>query len=635
MDSMVFRWLGLAMTLACVPGCDDSAPGDDCDRCAIDGPCVGEPGCEALPTCADACVEQGVEPDADGSPDAASDAAVDAAPDADSRCDAESCDPDAGAPPLCAGAPDGTACADDNPCTVDETCQGGVCTAGGMVACPSMGQCWTAGRCDAKDGCVFEPRPAGTPCGDPARACFEPSACDGAGSCAAGRRTPGACSLALGEFALKLTGEVASGLAGRNVSAAGDLDRDGVDDIVVGAQGVEEGRGAVYVVTGPVVRSGPLADAAVRLTGDVRGGRAGYAVAGAGDVDGDGQGDLVIGAPHLEEPRDESAAFIALGPFDRDRPLAERSLAYRAEQEADYVGSHVATVGDVNRDGFDDVVIGAHGLDLTAVDQGGAYLVSGGPALLADGSIQRSDAAVRGGYGRASLGGLTIENVGDLDGDGRADLAVSGHDRGGAHTSVFVFFSPLRPGATLADADARIQGHSFYFGHHIQGGVDVNADGHLDLLVGAPLDETGGAGAGVEAGAAYLFLGPIIGEIDQADAAAAFIGGPGDRAGHAVACLHLDADGALDVALGAVNEGTAANDVGHLYVVRGPFAAVTPLEDADTVRSGVIGDFLGYDLAIGGDLTGDGEDDLLIGAPNDAEAGENAGAVYVLPGRSL
>jgi hypothetical protein len=190
-------------------------------------------------------------------------------------------------------------------------------------------------------------------------------------------------------------GFVIDGEAGDPVAAAGDVNADGLQDVIVGApyaanNGREES-GSAYVVFGtraPTdVDIGDLGTRGFRIDGAAAGDHAGTSIAAAGDVNGDGRRDLVVGAPQTDNSGRSNAgsAYVLFGPFSGANvdlaALGDRGFRIDGAAVGDRTGDSVAGPGDVNGDGRSDVVVGADYADSNGrVDSGSAYVVFGKPS---------------------------------------------------------------------------------------------------------------------------------------------------------------------------------------------------------------------------------------------------------------
>jgi hypothetical protein len=224
----------------------------------------------------------------------------------------------------------------------------------------------------------------------------------------------------------KLLGESAFDYAGYSVAGAGDVDGDGLADVLIGAPGRDEAgsqAGAVYLVLGPISGTVSLAQADRKLLGVGAGDQAGALVAAAGDVDGDGLADVLVGA--WASPGDNSdvgAAYVVHGPMPSTGSLSQADRLYAGLSAGDRLGESGATAGDVNGDGYADLLVGAPRRDAGLVDAGVAYLLLGGPSGL---PLSLGDAAaVLTGEGQGDLAGSALSTAGDMDGDGGDDVVL-------------------------------------------------------------------------------------------------------------------------------------------------------------------------------------------------------------------
>ncbi len=434
----------------------------------------------------------------------------------------------------------------------------------------------------------------------------------------------------------KLVGEAAGDYAGFDVSGAGDVDGDGHDDVLVSALYNDEAgdqAGAAYIVRGPVMGTLDLSLADAKLVGEGASSFAGVAASGAGDVDGDGHDDVLVGAnTDSEGGSSAGAAYLVRGPIagTLDLSLADAKLV--GEEDNDNAGYSVSGAGDVNDDGRADVLVDAAFQSAGAPYAGAAYLVLGPVSGTFDLSL--ADAKLLGEGTRDYVG--KVSDAGDVDADGHDDLLVGASqnsDRGRNSGAAYLVLGPVTGTRDLSVADAKLVGEATndIAGNSISGAGDVDGDGHDDVLVGANRNDEGGT----QAGAAYLVRGPVTGTLDLAFADAKLVGeNATDGLGISVSGAgDVDGDGHDDLLIGAfMNDG----DAGAAYLVLGPVTGNVDMALADTKLAGEeAGDQAGFNVAGSGDVDGDGLDDLLIGAILDDEGGASAGAAYLIYGAGL
>ncbi len=423
-----------------------------------------------------------------------------------------------------------------------------------------------------------------------------------------------------------ITGAISNTQLGADVALAGDVDGDGYADVLVGAPGFtdgETGEGEAQLYSGSA--SGLSAAATWTHSPNQAGAHFGAAVAGAGDVNGDGFGDVLIGAPGYSHPEsNEGGAFAFYGGADAPNQTADWNVTGSGE-----FGYAVASAGDVNGDGYADVIVGAHLYD-TALSNAGQILIYLGSANgLATTAITTRD----GEAANAQLG-YSVSTAGDVDGDGYDDIIAgapyhtNGQDSEGRAYVYFGSAGGLEPSpdwyAESNMADGRL-------GRSVACAGDVNGDGYSDIIVGAPYYSS-------DSGRAFIWRGKLqvgIGMGDGTPSNAYWTGNIGQNFaifGSAVSSAgDVNGDGYSDVIVGArsYNNGQTLEGAAFLYLGGAGAMDAAPVWQTESNQANAR---YGTTASAAGDVNGDGFSDFLVGAPEFDNGQTNEGAVFLFYG---
>jgi len=413
-----------------------------------------------------------------------------------------------------------------------------------------------------------------------------------------------ASDLLAADASITLDGDIAGDQFGRSVAILGDVDGDLVPDYAISMRGGITGIESAGRVT---IFSGATDTALWSLDGESSLDHFGEEIAAAGDVDNDGVPDLIVGAwNNAAGGSSAGRAYVYSG------ASAPALYTITGSMPGDTLGDSVAGAGDINNDGFDDLIIGIPTSDTGASNTGSVMIISG---------IDGSTLYTKHGQNENDRLGVCVAGIGDVDADGFDDFAAGAHlfDDGGpiADNRGQIRVYSGQTGGQIYSLTGEGAGDNF--GWAVNAAGDVNADGIPDIVVGAPLNDA----LGSNTGRVYIYSGPDGALLHTFTGERA-----SDKLGLTVAPAgDIDADGHADVLTGAWwhDEGDDSSDNrGRAYAFSGRTGV--PLF---TITGEARRDHLGRPVAGAVDINGDGTPDMLIGARDSDSFGEDAGRAYL------
>ena len=331
----------------------------------------------------------------------------------------------------------------------------------------------------------------------------------------------------------------------------------------------------------------PPSAADVRIEGESPNDVFGRALA-TGDFNNDGQDDLAVGAPGVDDSAPNAGAvYIFFGGLSDPTDLSTANSVLLGVSAGDQTGRALMSGGDLDGDGVDDLVIGTNPTLQSPSREGVAYVVSGtdisSNAVL---SLTSASATFTGGAIGDAFGAAV--GIGDVTGDGFADVLVGapGHSAGGA---VYIFEGPVlgSSNATMAHATVLSGVPNARFGEALAAGLDFDGDGNDDFVIGARQDNRGGNHAG---STAFFLGGPsVIGGMDGVDDAGVYtVGSAYQRHGSAIAVAG-DVDGSGSEAVWVSSRTWGSSKRGRVYLFLAENMFVSPYAyTADGVAEAIL-----------------------------------------------
>ena len=379
-----------------------------------------------------------------------------------------------------------------------------------------------------------------------------------------------------------LEGEGAFNRFGYSARSAGDVNNDGYDDVIVGAYLSSSSRGKAYLYFGG--SSGPSSTPSWVSSGESLSSNFGVSVSTALDVNNDGFDDILVGASGYNS--NTGKAYLYLG--RNGVPLNVPSWTFTGESDDSYLAA-ISSAGDVNNDGYNDVIVGAPGFDNFT---GKAYLFLGSSS-----GLSTTPAWTKAGEGTGNYFGFCVTRADDVNNDGYDDVLISTDGFNGNLSKAYIFHgNPSGLSSTPAWTDSDNSGS---YGYSVSSAGDLNKDGYDDIVVG-DLEYLASSGA------AYVYLGGSSGISINPNIV---LSGEtfGSEFGYSVSGIgDINSDGFDDIAIGADGY---SYEAGAVYVYYGNSHGIDSVQSAFIL--GTFDSRFGSNVAGCGDVNGDGFDDLL------------------------
>jgi FG-GAP repeat len=427
------------------------------------------------------------------------------------------------------------------------------------------------------------------------------------------------------------TGAAIGDNAGYCAAPAGDVNGDGFSDVIFSTTTFTNGQtneGKIFAIYGLArgLNIGGTRD--VQLEKNQANASMGSSVASAGDINGDGFNDVIVGVPAFDNTfTDEGAAFLYLGSAT-GLSATSSWAAYGGKVNAKF-GSCVSSAGDVNGDGYNDVLISAPQFDGVAGVKSGVVRVYTGAAA----GLSTVPIWIKEGSAANSNFGSSAATLGDINIDGYSDIVIGAENYTGTSTieaaegGAFAFYGSSTGPSISADWQAEGNQANAHFGRSVAGAGDVNGDGYCDVIIGAPDFDQGFT----DNGKAFVYNGSLTG-INTATSwtfagakASAFFG-------NSVSCAgDVNADAFFDVAIGSYGYSPVAIPMGRFQIFHGKATGLNATANftVDGVQNNAQ---FGFSVSSAGDVNGDGYSDVIVGANLFDKSNTDEGQTYAYYG---
>ncbi|HTO68849.1 MAG TPA: FG-GAP-like repeat-containing protein [Myxococcota bacterium] len=425
---------------------------------------------------------------------------------------------------------------------------------------------------------------------------------------------------------------------GWSVATAGDVDGDGIDDVIIGAPNISLGttRSGIVCIYPGHSGTGVSASTLYKYLAPVNLGTGpvsdvigfGASVSTAGDVNGDGIADILIGAPNaVNAPLNlngAGAAYVFLG-TNGGAPQANPVFVVAGDYAGGGFGFSVSTAGDLNGDGFADIIVGSPNNGKFGANSGAVFIFHGAstgiaypPSPCANASVTTVPAQYC-EFGQASgaLFGWSVATAGDLNGDGYADAVIGEPgwaNFAGGTGAADILYGNGSGEYVLSDqvqtAEAITPGEGL--GQSVATAGDTDGNGFSEILVGTPGHSNGQIGEG------QVSLYPGSGNPPQSSTLWKFSPNDAARTGDSIAAADVNGDGRADIVIGAPLYDNGLTDQGAVFVFDTPQSVLSTPTVATATRSyfGASANAnLGQSVAKAGDINNDGYEDVVVGEP--------------------